>query len=58
MKRGARVRSEDLGSLRLFCEDLPRARAYLLHLGGRRWHESGVEVVPFDEAMTALDELL
>ncbi len=58
MKRGARVRSEDLGSLRLFCEDFPRARAYLLHLGGRRWHESGVEVVPFDEAVTALDELL
>jgi predicted AAA+ superfamily ATPase len=58
VKRGARVRSEDLRSLRLFCADFPRAKAYLLHLGQRRWHESGVEVVPFTEAVTALEDLL
>ena len=28
------------------------------HLGGPRWHESGVEVIPFEEAVTALDQLL
>ena len=28
------------------------------HLGGPRWHESGLEVIPFEEAVTALDQLL
>ena len=58
VKRSSRVRSEDFRALRLFQKDYPPARLYLLHLGTRRWHEGGVEVVPFAEAITTLDKLL
>jgi predicted AAA+ superfamily ATPase len=58
VKRAARVRDGDLDALRLFRADYPQARAYLLYLGARRWHESGVDVLPCDEALGRLDELL
>ncbi|TMB12305.1 MAG: hypothetical protein E6J71_24295 [Deltaproteobacteria bacterium] len=44
MKRGARVRSEDLGSLRRFREDFPRARAYLISNGIKYTEQGVVEV--------------
>ena len=49
MKRGARVRSEDLGSLRLFREDFPRARAYLISNGIKYTEQGGVEVSVSDD---------
>lgn len=48
VQRASRVRPEDLRGLRLFLDDYPGARAHLVHLGSRRWHESGIDVVPFD----------
>ena len=51
-----RVRQDDLGGLRRFREDFPRAKAALLHLGHRRWHDRGIDVVPFVECLTALDQ--
>jgi predicted AAA+ superfamily ATPase len=58
VKRSSRVRAEDLRALRLLHEDFPKARLYLLHLGTRRWHESGVDVVPVGEALATLRTLL
>jgi len=58
VKRSSRPRAEDLRPLQLFLVDYPRAKAYLLHLGTRRWHESGVDIVPFAEAIRALDRYL
>jgi predicted AAA+ superfamily ATPase len=58
VKRSARVRPDDLKALRLFRDDFPQAKTYLLHLGSRRWHESGVEIVPFAEAVGDLEALL
>ncbi|MBI4702309.1 MAG: ATP-binding protein [Deltaproteobacteria bacterium] len=57
-KRSARVRGVDLAGLCLFRADYPQARAYLLHLGARRWHESGIDVLPFDEALARMNEIL
>ena len=52
------VRSEDLRGLLRFRAEYPEAAAYLLHLGDRRWHDRGVEVIPFHDGVTGLDRLL
>jgi predicted AAA+ superfamily ATPase len=52
------VRGDDLRGLARFLEDYPQAKAYLLYLGKRRWHDRGIEIVPFSEALLQLDESL
>lgn len=58
VKRNARIRREDLTGLLRFREDYPKARALLLHAGSRRWHESGVDIIPLQEALLELDSTL
>jgi predicted AAA+ superfamily ATPase len=58
VQRSSRVRPEDLAGLRKFLTDYPAARATLLHTGTRRWHESGVDVVPFAECVADLEAYL
>lgn len=58
VKRSARIRHEDLKSLTRFRQDYPNARTLLLHTGPRRWHESGVDIVPLTEALADLDGIL
>jgi predicted AAA+ superfamily ATPase len=58
VKMAQRVRSVDLRALQRFREDYPPARACLLYLGSRRWHDRGVDVVPFLEGVAALDRWL
>ena len=58
VQRASNVRREDLDGLRLFREDYPAAKTYLVHLGTRRWHESGVEIVPMNECLASLDQWL
>jgi predicted AAA+ superfamily ATPase len=52
------IRHDDLSTLRQFREDFPHAKASLLYLGRRRWHDRGVDVVPFMDCVTALDQWL
>ena len=58
IKRSARVRPDDLKALRLFLDDFPQAKAYLLYPGSRHWHEGGIDVVPFTAAVLELEGLL
>ena len=58
VKSSSRVRPEDLAGLRLFLSDYPMAKALLFHTGSRRWHESGVEIVPVTDALPQLRKLL
>ena len=58
VKRSARVRPDDLKSLQRFRGDFPAARAYLVYSGERRWHESGIDVLPLRETLVNLDLLL
>jgi len=58
VKRSGRIRQEDLRGLARFRADYPQARALLLHAGTRRWHESGVDLVPLSEALPDLDRTL
>ncbi len=46
VKASSRVRSGDLDGLHEFLKDYPMAKASLVYLGDRRWHESGVDVLP------------
>jgi predicted AAA+ superfamily ATPase len=58
VKRSARIRQDDLKGLVRFRQDYPEAKTLLLHPGSRRWHESGVDIVPLTEALMDLDATL
>jgi hypothetical protein len=52
------LRPDDLRALQRFQSDFPQAKTHLLYLGDRRWHERGIEVVPFLDCLTQLDQWL
>jgi predicted AAA+ superfamily ATPase len=58
VKRSARVGHHDLKSLTSFRQAYPQARTFVFHGGPRRWHESGVDIVPLTEALCDLDGTL
>lgn len=58
VKMAQRVRPDDLRGLLRFREDFPEAKLHLLYLGNRRWHECGVDVLPFADFVTQLDQWL
>ncbi len=58
VKRSSQVRSGDLDGLRVFGNDFPSAKRYLVHTGTRRWHESGIEIVPLAEILVELGSVL
>lgn len=58
IKASQRVRPEDFAGLRTFLTDYPGTKAYLIHLGDRRWHDQGVEVMPAGNCMSRIDQLL
>ena len=55
VKMAQNIHADDLRGLLRFRTDFPQANAYLLYLGSRRWHDRGVEVLPFADCMTRLD---
>ncbi len=58
VKRSARVRAEDMRGLQQFREDYPEASAWLFYGGTKRFHQSGVNVVPVANALCELDRIL
>lgn len=58
VKRTARLRKRDLSGLKAFCVDYPAARPILLYGGKYRRYEEGVELVPIQEALSGLHNLL
>jgi predicted AAA+ superfamily ATPase len=52
------VRGDDLTGLLRFSGSFKQAKLFLVHPGRRRWHDRGVEVVPFLEFASGLDEIL
>lgn len=58
VKMAHNVRPDDLRALLRFRADFPQAKAHLLYLGNRRWHDRGVEVLPFLDCVTRLDQWL
>jgi predicted AAA+ superfamily ATPase len=58
VKMAQNIRPDDLRGLLRFRADFPQAKAHLLYLGNRRWHDRGVEVLPFTDCVTQLDRWL
>ena len=58
VKMAQDIRPDDLCGLLRFREDFPQAKAHLLYLGNRRWHDRGVEVLPFSDCVSQLDRWL
>ncbi len=58
VKRSSTVRNRDLSGLRAFLEDYPGTRARLYYCGTKRFIESGIEVVPFEEGLLNLKDWL
>ena len=58
VKRGDRIRGEELTGLRLFAKDYPKARLFLAYGGDRKQYLEGIEVWPMRELLAGLPELL
>ena len=58
VKMAHNVRPDDLRSLLRFRADFPQAKTHLLYLGPRRWHDRGIEILPFLDCVTKLDQWL
>jgi predicted AAA+ superfamily ATPase len=58
VKMAHNVRPDDLRALLCFRADFQGAKAHLLYLGHRRWHERGIEIVPFLDCVAKLDQWL
>ena len=58
VKRTPNPDSSDIKSLRLFLEEYPEAKATLVYGGSRRLHLDNIDVIPIEEALKTLPELL
>lgn len=58
VKRAAKLSGADFSGLNAFLKDYPMAKAFLLYGGNRRRREGLVELVPLQEALPRLPELL
>lgn len=58
VKRAAKPSGSDFAGLHAFLKDYPMAKAFLLYGGSRRRKEGSVELVPLQEALPRLPELL
>jgi hypothetical protein len=58
VKRSFRLRDGDLDALRMFRDDYPMARPFVLYGGTRAYHDDGIEVLPVADALPRLTDLL
>lgn len=58
IKRSATITSKSLKGLKVFGEEYPEAKLYIIFLGKQKEYHSSIEVIPFVEALKELPELL
>lgn len=58
IKRTARVNPALLGGLKAFLADYPMANAYFVYMGNRRIHEDNIEILPAQQILKNLPQLL
>ncbi|MBN1833092.1 MAG: ATP-binding protein [Deltaproteobacteria bacterium] len=58
IKRKGKYSSKDLAGLRKFLEDFPVARGFLIYGGTKRFYENNIEIIPVNEAIARLPEIL
>jgi uncharacterized protein len=58
VKMAQRVQPDDLRGLRRFREVYPQARTFLVYTGSRRWREAETDILPADDALRTLADLI
>ncbi len=58
IKRSATISSKHFKGLKEFKKDYPEAKTYLIYLGNIKEYHGDVEVVPFEEVLSELPNLL
>ena len=58
VKLAQRIRPDDLRGLRRFREVYPQARTFLVYTGSRRRREAETEILPADDALRTLADLV
>ncbi len=58
VKHSSNIRGEDFAALKLFGEDYPEAKLYLIYLGTREWQEKGIRIIPAEKALKSLTAIL
>ncbi|MCI5065419.1 AAA family ATPase [bacterium] len=58
IKRASQIRKADLNGLQAFREDYPMAKAYLLFGGAQREYRDGIELIPYQEAIQELSQMV
>lgn len=58
VKRTGKVRREDMQGLKAFLKDYPQAQAHLIYGGDRRMQEDGISIIPINDALKELPQLL
>ena len=58
IKRKARLSTQDLHGLKVFSEDYPMAKKYILYGGSTRYIDQDIHVIPVNEAIKELPQLL
>ena len=58
VKRSEKIRRQDTKGLRAFLKEYPMARAYIFYGGPQRRYLKDLEMIPLDQALPALPDLL
>ncbi|HEY4255197.1 MAG TPA: AAA family ATPase [Chlamydiales bacterium] len=58
VKRAEKLNEKDLSGLRLFGEDYPEAKRFLFYGGKKKEYIDGIQLIPIEEALLSLPQLL
>lgn len=58
IKRKAHLSSKDFNGLKIFANDYPMAKLYLIYGGAHREYYGNIQAIPFVDALRNLPELL
>jgi predicted AAA+ superfamily ATPase len=58
IKRKRKYSGKDLRGLKKFLKDFPIARGFLIYGGTKRFYENNIEIIPVDEAISKLHDIL
>jgi predicted AAA+ superfamily ATPase len=58
IKRKNNLNAKDFKGLKAFSEDYPEAKLFLLYGGQEHYYENNIEVMPFNEALKKLPQIL
>ena len=58
VKRSSRLSKKDLNGLKIFHNDFPEAKLYLLYGSSREEYENGIQILSVEKALKDLPDIL